>query len=697
MNPTDEGGTMASALSLLSGARLNSLDGPFPRQVTDPTKRKLGFGFGADGTVEDAVQLRPAATAAQCAVCHAALRADTCARGESSFTPIFPEPELLAPHPPRPTRRSLRPVSFPGASTTGSWMRCWTSRPSRGWWPLVRRGAALAFYVIKDRKGDSEPTPPEKHAIKLACQMLIKDDAELADVLVKHLALFASQWQALVEGGPAAEAMARLTQTHPLEKQGDAVSEAAAAGGAPPCEDKHPLCAKWAAKGECTANPSYMVGGGHHAGQCRKSCRACSARQTLAEAIQEDKILVRGGGAGGGGGTSGCWIQEGSGLVIGFAGQRADGGRSAHVRRSNRTGPFLVPASLLVPQLSAAAALGPKLGQLVAGLQLAVRNLGCGASRACLSGVNGAAWPLASESAASGEGFSQDGEDGSAFLSPMNVGGGFVLGKPFFGIPSLKQLPLSSLPPHLHPPAPVSATTAPATAPAAHTHSRGQAPATGRPSAAATAPSAAATAATAAGGDGAGVTAGGGSGGGGGGAGSEGVGERVDPPSIPPTHAEVDAVLAGALAGRLVRLPTEYFTFEYLYKNHTRHYHEDPKTRQVTEEWSLGGFSRESVSIISSVTGQAAVLEELDLPPDRRAEMRASGWPYVKQVYAGGQECVLAGGRKAVRRSEVRLACSPDSKLRILIREPDFCHYVFIIYVPQLCDMPFYAARASQT
>lgn len=58
-----------------------------------------------------------------CARPAAALRADTCARGESSFTPIFPEPELLAPHPPRPTRRSLRPVSFPGASTTGCWLR----------------------------------------------------------------------------------------------------------------------------------------------------------------------------------------------------------------------------------------------------------------------------------------------------------------------------------------------------------------------------------------------------------------------------------------------------------------------------------------------------------------------------------------------------------------------------------------------
>ncbi|MEW5317451.1 MAG: hypothetical protein WDW38_008745 [Sanguina aurantia] len=656
MNPTDEGGTMASALSLLSGASLNSLDGPFPRQVTDPTKRKLGFGFGADGTVEDAVQLRPAATAAQCAVCHAhhpsvhmrspgsrAAGRHLRSRGEQ-FHSHFPRTRATRPPPATPDapfapaglvswRQHHRvlaarlcvllpasaPLRLPRASPNPDPLLSNGSASSRRS-PVTpaapaqvvdavldkqaiqrmvapgAEGAALAFYVIKDRKGDSEPTPPEKHAIKLACQMLIKDDAELADVLVKHLALFASQWQALVEGGPAAEAMARLTQTHPLEKQGDAVSEAAGSG-APLCEDKHPLCAKWAAKGECTANPSYMVGGGHHAGQCRKSCRACSSQQTLAEAVQEDKTL------------------------------------------------------------------GPKLEQLVAGLQLAVRNLGCGASKACLAGVSGAAWPLASDEPASGEdSFPEDAEEGLAFLSSMNVGGGFVLGKPFFGIPSLKQLPLSSLPPHLHPPAPVSATTAPATAPAAKTHSRGKLPATGRPSAAAAA-DAAAPAATAA----------------------------------AATAAEVDAVLAGALAGRLVRLPTEYFTFEYLYKNHTRHYHQDAKTHQITEEWSLGGFSRESISIISSVTGEAAVLEDLDLLPDRRAEMRKSTWPYVKQVYAGGQECVLAGGRKAVRRSEVRLACSPDSKLRILIREPDFCHYVFIIYVPQLCDMPFYAARALQT
>lgn len=38
VNPTDEGTTL-SALSLLSGANLNSLDGPFPRQFIDPKKR----------------------------------------------------------------------------------------------------------------------------------------------------------------------------------------------------------------------------------------------------------------------------------------------------------------------------------------------------------------------------------------------------------------------------------------------------------------------------------------------------------------------------------------------------------------------------------------------------------------------------------------------------------------------------------
>ncbi len=41
----------------------------------------------------------------------------------------------------------------------------------------------------------------------------------------------------------------------------------------------------------------------------------------------------------------------------------------------------------------------------------------------------------------------------------------------------------------------------------------------------------------------------------------------------PPSHAEVDALLAPALAHRLLSIPSDFFTYEFLYKNHTRQFH----------------------------------------------------------------------------------------------------------------------------
>lgn len=40
------------------------------------------------------------------------------------------------------------------------------------------------------------------------------------------------------------------------------------------CVDYHPLCEYWAGKGECSANPNYMVGTAR-SGQCRLSCGVC--------------------------------------------------------------------------------------------------------------------------------------------------------------------------------------------------------------------------------------------------------------------------------------------------------------------------------------------------------------------------------------------------------------------------------------
>jgi hypothetical protein len=59
-----------------------------------------------------------------------------------------------------------------------------------------------------------------------------------------------------------------------------------------------------------------------------------------------------------------------------------------------------------------------------------------------------------------------------------------------------------------------------------------------------------------------------------------------------------------------------------------------------------------------------------------------------------GDECVLAGGRRVVRRVEARIACSPDSSTYMLVREPDFCSYVFVVFTPSLCGLEYYKPRA---
>ena len=52
---------------------------------------------------------------------------------------------------------------------------------------------------------------------------------------------------------------------------------------------------------------------------------------------------------------------------------------------------------------------------------------------------------------------------------------------------------------------------------------------------------------------------------------------NVTPP--PPHTPQVDRVLAPALAHRLLSIPSDFFIYEYLYKNHTRHYHPDADGR----------------------------------------------------------------------------------------------------------------------
>lgn len=53
----------------------------------------------------------------------------------------------------------------------------------------------------------------------------------------------------------------------------DSFDKNLAAGGN--CTDQNDSCGRWAALGECTKNPEYMIGSAELPGYCRRSCKVC--------------------------------------------------------------------------------------------------------------------------------------------------------------------------------------------------------------------------------------------------------------------------------------------------------------------------------------------------------------------------------------------------------------------------------------
>ncbi|KAG2496044.1 hypothetical protein HYH03_005965 [Edaphochlamys debaryana] len=368
-------------------------------------------------------------------------------------------------------------------------------------------------------------------------------------------------------------------------------------------------------------------------------------------------------------------------------------GTNNHIGHCKKACGMCQPSDLL----KVAPALASELESLSSALLLAVKNLGCGASGACLTGVSGMAVGAGlvkggdGGAGAGGAGGLQGGGAGVVGGTiPITPGkplppgmkefpGGFILGKPWWAVPDVRMVP-----PHLRKPVPGEDGKVPPAAQADAGSGSGSGSQSGSGSGSGSVPSGTGSGAGVPGSDASTDPSASGSGSGSGSA----------PPQTAPSHAAVDAVLAPALAHRLLSIPSDFFVYEYLYKNHTRHFHPDSNGR-VTEDWLLGKFSRESLSLLSSVTGEAAGLEDLDLLPGsvQAARLQAHTWPYVKQVYAGGDECVLGGGRRVVRRVEARIACSPDAGTYMLIREPDFCTYTFVVYTPALCALDYYKPR----
>ena len=54
----------------------------------------------------------------------------------------------------------------------------------------------------------------------------------------------------------------------------------------------------------------------------------------------------------------------------------------------------------------------------------------------------------------------------------------------------------------------------------------------------------------------------------------------------------------------------------------------------------------------------------------------------------GGDPCEVEEGGKQPRQTELRIACSPDPERHLLMREPQQCQYVMVLYEPSLCEVP---------
>eukprot|EP00775_Hariotina_reticulata_P011589 gene11589-11733_t len=81
-------------------------------------------------------------------------------------------------------------------------------------------------------------------------------------------------------------------------------------------------------------------------------------------------------------------------------------------------------------------------------------------------------------------------------------------------------------------------------------------------------------------------------------------------------------------------------------------------------------------------------LDLLDYLPDKPS-MADSWWPYKRHMYLEGEKCTHEGKGRA-RQVELRLACSPNKNWHMLVREPDFCRYIMVLYHPSMCTIQRY-------
>ncbi|PSC76164.1 ABC transporter C family member 13 isoform X1 isoform A [Micractinium conductrix] len=146
-----------------------------------------------------------------------------------------------------------------------------------------------------------------------------------------------------------------------------------------------------------------------------------------------------------------------------------------------------------------------------------------------------------------------------------------------------------------------------------------------------------------------------------------------------PDESAAAKVLAKELWGQCLYVNTGWWMYQLCYKWHITQFH---MTEKLDVDWaiSLGKFDGSDWSLHSTTLS--------GLWPHHTKV------PYVAQTYNEGSTCDLdpdseTGAKRAIlRRTELRLMCSPDAEFHVVASEPEQCTYMVELYVPELCKVP---------
>lgn len=150
----------------------------------------------------------------------------------------------------------------------------------------------------------------------------------------------------------------------------------------------------------------------------------------------------------------------------------------------------------------------------------------------------------------------------------------------------------------------------------------------------------------------------------------------------PPEHflTESGTVLWQELGAKCVYVSTGWWMYEICYMHHITQFHMTDK-HDIDWTISLGAYEPGSANWTLTNTSLSGLYPHF------------TKVPYASQTYNSGNHCDLdpdeSGKQRSVlRSSELRLMCSPDADMHIIVVEPQQCSYVVELYVPELCALP---------